>query len=87
MKKLYGNEIVKMYNGDIKPALFKFAAEQVNDSEIHLKISDRYNNELEIETTGLFLYSDFLDTWLFLIDNQYYLKDNIIYLFPNIYWN
>ena len=69
MKKLYGNEIVKMYNGDIKPALFKFAAEQVNDSEIHLKISDKYNNELE----GLFLYSDFLDTWLFLIDNQYYL--------------
>lgn len=84
---MYGNEIVKMYNGDIKPALFKFAAEQINDSEIHLKISDRYNNELEIETTGLFLYSDFLDTWLFLIDNQYYLKDNIIYLFPNIYWN
>lgn len=76
-----------MYNGDINPVNFKFTAEQVNDSEIHLKISDRYNNELEIETAGLFLYSDFLDTWLFLITNQYYLKDNIIYLFPNIYWN
>lgn len=70
---MYGNEIVKMYNGDINPVNFKFTAEQVNDSEIHLKILDRYNNELEIETTGLFLYSDFLDTWLFLITNQYYL--------------